>query len=55
MKEYARVLKSNGFLLLSGFYEGDHDKISSVSGQFSLEEIRSLKQNEWMALLLQRH
>lgn len=47
---YARVLKPEGNLMLSGFLQGDHEKISAACKQFSMQEIRFLTLNEWMAI-----
>jgi ribosomal protein L11 methyltransferase len=54
MEHYVRVLKTGGSLLLSGFYQTDHERISEACKQFSLLENRFLIQNDWMALLLRK-
>jgi ribosomal protein L11 methyltransferase len=53
IEKYSLVMKPDSRLLLSGFYNIDRESILNHAGQFSLKEIRSLTQNNWMALVLE--
>jgi ribosomal protein L11 methyltransferase len=55
MEKYADALKPTGSLLLSGFYQADRASIIRSAGQFSLEEVSNLIENDWMALHLRKN
>jgi ribosomal protein L11 methyltransferase len=54
IEKYTQAMKPGAKLLLSGFYQSDRERIINHAGQFSLKEIRSLTQNNWMALVLEQ-
>jgi ribosomal protein L11 methyltransferase len=54
IEKYTQAMKPGAKLLLSGFYQSDRESILNHAGQFSLKEIRSLTQNNWMALVLEQ-
>lgn len=54
MASYARALKVNGDMLLSGFYSEDKPMLLEHCKQFSLGEIRFLTLHNWIALLLKK-
>jgi ribosomal protein L11 methyltransferase len=47
MGEYARVLKKNGTLLLSGFYEEDIAALTQKANSFGLEVIATKLKDKW--------
>ncbi len=47
MKEYARVLKPQGILLLSGFYDEDIDMLTQEANRFGIEVLTSKKKDKW--------
>ena len=46
---YSKCLNKNGLLLLSGFYEGDLDQISSRCSEFNLVLEDKIVRNTWVA------
>lgn len=52
MSAYAKVLKSGGTLLLSGFYEHDVDTLQEKAESLSLRLVQQRSRNEWTALKL---
>lgn len=52
MSAYARVLKSGGTLLLSGFYEHDVDTLQEKAESLSLRLVQQRSRNEWTAIKL---
>lgn len=46
---YAQCLRSNGILLLSGFYQEDSALISKKCGEVSLKLEKNLEKNNWVA------
>ncbi|HET8859799.1 50S ribosomal protein L11 methyltransferase [Marivirga sp.] len=48
-------IKSEGFLMLSGFYENDIQDILNECEKYSLELFSQSVRNEWAALLLKKH
>ncbi len=52
---YASVLKTNGLLLLSGFYESDLPAIKQKAAQFQLNFERYLVRNEWCGAVLMKN
>ena len=54
MRLYAGMLKKNGYLLISGFYEQDAEEILRKAAAFSLVEKARLSKNNWMSLQLKR-
>jgi len=46
---YSKCLNKNGLLLLSGFYEGDLDQISSRCSEFNLVYEDKIVRNTWVA------
>lgn len=50
MHIYARSLKENGTLLLSGFYNEDVEKINEVAMQNGLKFKKKLERNNWVGL-----
>jgi ribosomal protein L11 methyltransferase len=53
MEVYASLLKKDGTLVLSGFYEQDIDEITAKAKQMSLHEKVRLHKNNWVSLRLQ--
>ncbi len=51
---YARVLRPGGRLLFSGFYTEDRPMILEKCAQFSLDEVRYISLNNWVALETQK-
>ena len=50
MSIYARSLKENGTILLSGFYNEDIDKINEVAVLYGLHLEKKLERNNWVGL-----
>jgi len=50
MDAYNKVLKSNGILLLSGFYKEDIPFIHTAASQYGLTQELSLERNNWVGL-----
>jgi len=50
MPYYNTVLKNNGYVLLSGFYKDDFEKLNAMANSLGWEHISSKEQNNWMAL-----
>lgn len=50
MPVYARSLKENGVLLLSGFYTEDVEKINEAAEGLGLQQDRMLVRNNWVGL-----
>lgn len=51
---YARVLKSKGFIYFSGFYEADLKEVKDKAAENSLQYIRHIAQNNWVAAIFQK-
>lgn len=49
---YAKMLDSNGVLLLSGFFDTDVDEMVTFANQFGLNKIRILNKDNWAAIEL---
>jgi ribosomal protein L11 methyltransferase len=47
MKEYARVLKSQGTLLLSGFYDEDIEVLTREANRVGIQVLESKKRDKW--------
>ena len=47
MKEYARVLKDNGTLLLSGFYEEDIEALTQEANRAGVQVLGSKQKDKW--------
>jgi ribosomal protein L11 methyltransferase len=54
MDVYATLVKTNGNLLLSGFYEHDITDIISKAGQYGLQLIDQKIKDNWAALILKK-
>lgn len=50
MGSYAKCLKSNGTLFLSGFYNDDIPAIQEECNKYGLKYVESLEKNNWVAL-----
>jgi ribosomal protein L11 methyltransferase len=51
-EDYARLLKKDGYLLMSGFYESDIPDLMAKASALNLEKVRSATKNEWAVLVL---
>lgn len=51
---YAKALKTNGDLLLSGFHPQDIELLSNKSNEFGLEIINQEVENDWVCLQLRK-
>lgn len=49
MQEYAKHVKQNGFLLLSGFYLQDFDILRQKAATCNLEPVLCMSKSRWMA------
>ena len=47
MKEYARVLKDHGTLLLSGFYEEDIEALTQEANRAGIQVLGSKQKDKW--------
>ncbi len=47
LKEYARVLKDNGTLLLSGFYEEDIEALTQEANRAGIQVLASKQKDKW--------
>lgn len=54
MEVYATLVKSNGYLLLSGFYEHDVLDIAEKAFQFGFVEKEVQSKDDWAALILEK-
>lgn len=54
MEVYATLVKTNGYLLLSGFYEHDISDIESKAVQFGLQLTDQKTKDNWAALILKK-
>jgi len=54
MEVYATLVKSNGYLLLSGFYEHDVLDVSEKAFQFGFVEKEVQTKDDWAALILEK-
>jgi len=52
---YAKMLKPNGSLLLSGFYEQDVETVVNEAFEYRLHQVSHSTQNQWACLLLKKH
>ena len=55
MNIYAGLLKSEGFLLLSGFYTEDIDDLDACANPLGLELVSQQSKDNWAALILQKN
>lgn len=55
IKFYSNCLKTNGVLLMSGFYKDDIDSINETARQFQLDLKRYILNNNWAATVFQKH
>ena len=53
--QYAKLLKTGAFLVMSGFYEKDLKEILNVAQNASLSFENQKTDNQWMALLLKKN
>ncbi len=54
MKVYAGLLKTNGYLLLSGFYQEDVIDLENLANTLGLHLISQQSKDNWAALVLQK-
>lgn len=54
MQSYAKMLETNGILLISGFFDTDVDELVSFASQFGLSKIRILNKDNWAAIELKK-
>lgn len=54
MQSYAKMLETNGILLLSGFFDTDVDELVTFASQFGLSKIRILNKDNWAAIELKK-
>ena len=52
MECYAKSLKLNGYLLLSGFFTTDVDDLTKVSSRLGMEVVSQIEKNTWAVLKL---
>lgn len=50
MPIYDKVLKNNGYVLLSGFFNSDFEQINKVAKKLNWQHISTKEQNNWIAL-----
>ncbi len=54
MNSYAKVLKSNGVILLSGFYEHDRIIVEKEAAQNNIQALKHVEKNDWVAVAGQK-
>ena len=54
MEVYATLVKTNGYLLLSGFYERDILDVAERAFQFGFVEKEVQTKDDWAALILEK-
>jgi ribosomal protein L11 methyltransferase len=50
MPHYNHALKNKGYVLLSGFYKEDFEKIDNIARSLKWEHLLTKEQNNWMAV-----
>lgn len=54
MNSYAKVLKDNGMILLSGFYEHDRIIVEKEAEQNNIQAQKNVEKNDWVAVTGQK-
>ncbi|MDI3520946.1 MAG: ribosomal protein methyltransferase [Anaerophaga sp.] len=50
MPHYNHALKNNGYVLLSGFYKEDFEKIDNIARSLKWKHLLTKEQNNWVAV-----
>ena len=54
MEHYSAILKAEGYLFLSGFYDFDKDSIVKKAASLNIELIKSVEKNKWTAAIFHK-
>ena len=54
MSYYAALIEDNGYLLLSGFYDFDLEKVNEKARSLNLQLQKSVEKNKWTAAIFQK-
>ena len=54
MSYYAALIEDNGYLLLSGFYDFDLEKVDEKARSLNLQLQKSVEKNKWTAAIFQK-
>lgn len=54
MPYYTHLMKDNGYLLLSGFYDFDLDKVTERARSLNLKLQKAVEKNKWTAVIFQK-